>query len=367
MKRLEFLDSLRGLAALYVLVYHLAKMPPLDMGLPRFAERFVLFGGSGVILFFVISAFCLCLTMPGPEVTGAVAARFYIKRFFRIAPLFYAVVALTILRNFLVRDIVPSAGDVLANLTFTFNLVPGLQDSQVFAGWTIGVEMVFYLIFPVLFALLRGIPAKLAAYGVAALAFSALLWALHAAPGAIDRDRYALLTVVHYVPVFLLGMIAFDLLNALHARSAGWRSGAVFLAAGVLSFVGHLSGRLPDPAFAPLFWQGISYALILLGLGLCPIVLLVNRVTRFLGQISYSVYLLHGPVILIINRPVFPRIYALDIPTAAKFALCLAATLVVTLSVAWLSYRFIERPGIALGRRVIASRAERGRLAAQPG
>jgi peptidoglycan/LPS O-acetylase OafA/YrhL len=365
MKRLEFLDSLRGLAALYVLVYHLAKMPPLATGLPRFGQTLVFFGGSGVILFFVISAFCLCLTMPGRDVTSAVAAKFYAKRFFRIAPLFYAVVSLTLVRNFLVRDIVPAHGDVLANVTFTFNLIPGTQDSLVFAGWTIGVEMLFYLIFPALYALLRGVPAKVLAYGLAGLAFSALLWALAAAP--IDRDRYALLTVVHYLPVFLLGMIAFDLFNMLHARGAGRRTGAVLLGASTLAFAGHLSGRLADPAFAPFFWAGGSYALLLLGLAFCPLGMVVNRATQFLGQISYSVYLLHGPVILVINRPVFPRIYALDLPVAAKFGLCLAVTLAVTLAVSWLAYRFVERPGIALGRRLIATRGERTRLAVQPG
>jgi peptidoglycan/LPS O-acetylase OafA/YrhL len=317
-----------------------------------------------VILFFVISAYCLCLTMPGSVVTGAVAVKFYTKRFFRIAPLFYAVVALTLIRNFLVRDIVPPTGDVLANVTFTFNLVPGLQDSLVFAGWTIGVEMLFYLIFPALFAMLRGISAKVLAYGLTSLAFSALLWALAAAP--IDRDRYALLTVVHYLPVFLLGMIAFDLFNVLHARGAGWRTGAVLLAAGAVAFVGLLSERLLDPAFAPFFWQGGSYALTLLGLALCPLGFIVNRATQFLGRISYSVYLLHGPVILVINRPVFPRIYALDWPVAAKFGLCLAVALTVTLTVSWLAYSFIERPGIALGRKLIAIRGDRTRLALQP-
>jgi peptidoglycan/LPS O-acetylase OafA/YrhL len=368
MKRLEFLDGLRGLAALYVLVYHLAKMPPLATGLPAPADAFILFGNSGVILFFVISAFCLCLTMPERDVTGGTVANFYLKRFFRIAPLFYAVVAVTLLRNFLVRDIVPPAEDVLANLTFTFNLFPGKQDSLVFAGWTIGVEMLFYLVFPVLYVLLRGIAAKILAFGIAGLAFPALLVALGstALPAAL-QDRYALLTLVHYLPVFLLGMIAFDLFNRLHARGASWRTGVACLAAGALLFAGHLGGILVDPDFAPAFWQGTSYTLLLLGLAFCPIRILVNPATRFLGLISYSVYLLHGPVILLINRPVYPRIYALDLPTGAKFGLCFAITLAVTLSVSWLSHRMIERPGITFGRRLIAARGQRSRLAAQAG
>jgi peptidoglycan/LPS O-acetylase OafA/YrhL len=318
-----------------------------------------------VILFFVISAFCLCLTMPDGPVTSSVALTFYIKRFFRIAPLFYVVMVMTLIRDVLVRDMGTTPGELLGHLTFTFNLVPGLQDSRVFAGWTIGVEMLFYLIFPALYAMLRGIPAKVLAYGVAGLSFTALLWALSGAP--IDHDRYALLTVVHYLPVFLLGMVAFDVFNALHARGAGWRTGAILLAAGVLAFVGHVSGRLMDPVLAPYFWQGASYTLVLLGLAFCPLGLVVNRATQFLGRISYSIYLLHGPVILIINRPVYPRIYALELPAAAEFALCLVVTLCVTLAVSSLAYRFVERPGIALGRKWVASRGKDSRLAVQPG
>jgi peptidoglycan/LPS O-acetylase OafA/YrhL len=368
MKRLEFLDSLRGFAALYVLVYHLAKMPPLAIGLPAPLESFILFGGSGVILFFVISAFCLCLTMPGRELTGEAVINFYIRRFWRIAPLFYAVVALTVLRNFLVRDIVPPSEDVLANLTFTFNLFPGLQDSLVFAGWTIGVEMLFYLVFPLLNQALRGLAAKVLAYGVAGLAFPALLALLDLSPlTAQEKDRYALLTVVHYLPVFLLGMIAFDALNRLHASGAGWRTGSAFLTLGGLCFAGHLSGRLVDPAFAPFLFSALSYALLLLGLAFCPVSVLVNRATRFLGVISYSIYLLHGPVILLVNRPLYPRIYGLDLPTAAKFGLCFAVTLAIVLVVAWCASLTVERPGIAVARRIIAARGQRSRLAAQPG
>jgi peptidoglycan/LPS O-acetylase OafA/YrhL len=367
MKRLEFLDSLRGLAALYVLVYHLAKMPPLETGLPRVTEMFVLFGGSGVILFFVISAFCLCLTMPRGDVSAAPVADFYTKRFFRIAPLFYAVVALTLGRNFLVHGFVPSAGDVLGNLTFAFNLIPGMQDSLVFAGWTIGVEMLFYLVFPALFILLRGIPIKLAACLVAGLAFPLLIMVLdRTAIAGLNSERYALLTAVRYLPAFIVGMVAFDLFNALQSYPAPRRLGTAVLGTGVLCFLGVMSGRLVEPVYMPVAWEAGAYALILLGLALFPVAVLVNRATQFLGKISYSVYLLHGPVILLINRPVYPRIYALPLPTVAKFGLCFAVTLVATLVVSTVAYRLVERPGIAVAQRLIAARRARSALVLQP-
>ena len=58
--RFAHIDTLRGLAALYVFLYHLALIPEPDLGIPYWAKRIVLSGGTGVTLFFVVSAFTLC-------------------------------------------------------------------------------------------------------------------------------------------------------------------------------------------------------------------------------------------------------------------------------------------------------------------
>src|SRR5688500_7995573 len=92
-----FLDSLRGLAALYVVLYHLPAIPQY-LGIPPWAQRIVLFGGSGVTLFFIVSGFSLCLTMPAHQRTGAPLFSFYTKRLLRIAPLFYVVTVVMVMR-----------------------------------------------------------------------------------------------------------------------------------------------------------------------------------------------------------------------------------------------------------------------------
>src|SRR5947209_6448777 len=64
-RRLNFIDSLRGLAALYVLVFHIALVPEFKPAIPDLISPIVLNGATGVALFFVISAFTLCLTFNG--------------------------------------------------------------------------------------------------------------------------------------------------------------------------------------------------------------------------------------------------------------------------------------------------------------
>jgi len=86
-KRLVFLDSLRGFAALFVVAFHSYLVPAIQKpALPTWLSPAVFYGSSGVILFFVISAFSLSLTMPRHEANGGLTS-YYLSRLFRIAPL----------------------------------------------------------------------------------------------------------------------------------------------------------------------------------------------------------------------------------------------------------------------------------------
>ena len=89
MRRLDFVDSLRGLAAIYVVVYHMVLLPEPNLLVPHWAQALAHHGGTAVRLFFVISAFSLCHTMKGHSGERGEIRNFYIRRLFRIAPLFY--------------------------------------------------------------------------------------------------------------------------------------------------------------------------------------------------------------------------------------------------------------------------------------
>lgn len=76
--------------------------------------------------------------------------KFYIGRFFRIAPLFYLCISFYLIAMPLWYDTKIEVADLLANLTFSFGLIPGKHESIVWAGWSIGVEWIFYFLFPYL-------------------------------------------------------------------------------------------------------------------------------------------------------------------------------------------------------------------------
>jgi peptidoglycan/LPS O-acetylase OafA/YrhL len=74
-----------------------------------------------------------------------------VSRFFRIAPLFYLLVLATWLYAFRRFGIRHGWDEIALSVTFLFNLVPGCETGVVRASWTVGVEMLFYLVFPFLF------------------------------------------------------------------------------------------------------------------------------------------------------------------------------------------------------------------------
>src|SRR4051794_2005679 len=168
------LHGLRATAAMMVLLYHLHAIPPVravpEM-LPWIATHF----GLGVHLFFALSAFSLAwanpqaATRPGP---------YLVKRFFRIAPLYWLLATLILLVGRW-----PGTGRVLAEYGFAFNFIPGWHGGLVPAGWTVGVEMPFYLVLPLLLRI-RGIPGMaLAAILATALSWQSRLWLQATMPG----------------------------------------------------------------------------------------------------------------------------------------------------------------------------------------
>ncbi|MBN3759697.1 acyltransferase [Burkholderia sp. Ac-20365] len=159
--RVAALDAGRALAIVGVVAVHLSFQFP---NLPHAVTLVARMGQYGVQLFFVISAITIFMTLEIDHERCAdarhVTLRFYIKRFFRIAPLYYAAIAVYGLISYgATRSgyerawILGAHGpvDVLLNVLFLHALSQTAINNVVPGGWSIGVEMLFYLIAPLLF------------------------------------------------------------------------------------------------------------------------------------------------------------------------------------------------------------------------
>jgi peptidoglycan/LPS O-acetylase OafA/YrhL len=160
--RNESLDLIRGLAILMVISIHTWQSVP---GYFAVANDVTAFGPYGVQLFFIVSGYTMMLTF-GSEVSRNSIVAFYIRRFFRIVPLFWAVALMYVLRKGFNANYFAPDGVSLTDMLLTFSLLQWLTptsfNSVVPGGWSISVELQFYLVFPLfawLFGKSRGRPA----------------------------------------------------------------------------------------------------------------------------------------------------------------------------------------------------------------
>lgn len=344
---------MRGFAILYILLFHVVYIPSPNLDLPPYLGRFASLGGGGVGLFFLLSAFTLSLSRKqrGKEQNGIL--NFYVRRFFRIVPLFYVWLFVSCLRTTFLFDGYYSWKLIALNIFFGFNFFPGKHEGIVWASWPLPVEMIFYLFFPLL---LRGINTL---YRAILLICLALLTAaifqqaisLLNLPETL-RDSFFQFSIIRHIPVFAAGMFGFMVFD----RFIRVRKGSDIEAYGLLivSIIAYfLLAAFPSKS---LFWSWYLhcavYLALLLSLALRPFAAFVNPVTTFYGRISYSVYLNH-PWVVFLLIPVYRWLYSAPIELFPSFLACFASTLAIVTPISYFTYRFVEVPGRELGGTLI--------------
>jgi peptidoglycan/LPS O-acetylase OafA/YrhL len=331
--RLEFLDSLRGLSALYVMVFHLRYLPNVPLpAIPAWMLQVANFGGTAVFLFFVISGFSLSMTMTKHLSTPHPNLSYGMSRFFRIAPLFYLMIALTILGEQIFFHSGPKLKTVAMNMSFLFNLRPRAQEGIVWSSWTIGVEMLFYALFPFFYRL-----SLKTVLGSTVLIYLVFVWAFH----PIAPKTYAYWSFIGYVPLFAIGMLAFHVYKQVQGRSTR-HLGPTLLLAGIAVLFGCGCFAHAEKNVLLRIPIGLGYASVLVSCSLMRLRAVVNRVTIFFGSISYSFYLLHTPIIFALGS-LFFRLFHRQPGVIAYIGAVLVSIAIIT-PLAYLAFTQVERP-----------------------
>jgi len=342
MQRIVHLDYLRGLAALTVMLFHFQKWETGYWDADSFLGKC---GVYAVSVFFVLSGLTLTLVYANKEVaTPATWVSFGIKRIFRIFPLLWLATAATI-----ILDETPyQFGRILLNFTGLFGFFDPSGDIAL-GAWSIGDELVFYLAFP--FLLWLGLRRPWLFY----LVFAAVmvLGVCYAFWWTYNRQSVTEQWPVYVEPLnhaffFMSGMVWGLWQNRMAALSpAFWKRG---LALCLLLFVFYTPG--PDPAGLITGINRVLLSLLVIGLtgawylAMPQFSRWPNRALRWLGEVSYSVYLLHPLV--------YRSLKALDTRFLGGVGeWVFISALLVTFMVSHLSYRFLEKPMMDFSKRVV--------------
>ncbi len=369
------LDGLRAIAVLQVLWVHL---PPLTFGAGGRAVARVLGPGDlGVDLFFVLSGFLITRILLVDRGAGVPLRHFLARRFLRIFPIYYLLLAVT--SPWLSGQELGVCATYLANYGLLFkDSVSHLEHT-----WSLSIEEHFYLLWPPLVMLLEPRTSRrVLLLGLLPLAFATWLAALFLGDWTREAAFWQELVLrgstTRFASLGVGALIAYHegALRAL-GRRVLWPSVLCLALAAALSrgglqaigLEGLLSRFEPFASSYPraqgsLRWIAapcISAALILPAIAwsgsAAPLPRLLRApLLRALGRISYGVYLYHFPLFRAL------RIEAADGSVTSYPRLVLA--LALTFAVASLSYRFLERPLLRFAARFRGKPAAMQRTAA---
>jgi len=366
MQRLDSLDGVRGLLAVYVLLGHMAPFAPLPQWLQDVASH----GGAAVDLFFALSGLVITQSLLR---AGGRTAPFLIARAARIFPVFLvafavavAVAPLSCGFEFMpwitatspVREICVSTWprawlpEIVAHLTMTHGLIPDAVLPDVWvsflgAAWSLSAEWQFYLV-----ALLAARQRGRLCWILMGLAVAGTAWRL-AGPEAWQFSRAFLPNKGHF---FALGVAS---LAVVRLENGAWqRYGLVFAATvGICATQGTFGKMVP-----PLVWTVFLAVQVAPGAAAPRAVVAVLRsaVARYLGSISYCLYLVNEPI----HKIAAPALGWLAGGNGWLFTVLWipVATGVPVAAAVWL-HVYLEAPAIRWGREVARRFSAKGGVA----
>ncbi|SAC66349.1 acyltransferase 3 [Enterobacter cloacae] len=354
------LTWLRGIAALLVIVSHCVRTTESPYSSIDSPSDIILFnsldlGSFAVTLFFCLSGATLYLNHKNDR-TLSDTASFIVKRIFRIYPAFiFAIFAYVLLGNIYIGWYGEPKGIWIDNIALPYSFVDVFMHLFLLydlignpyiingAFWSLPVEFRYYLLFPLALFLMR----KSGAWPVIVLSMI-LACSVYFMPWKPSMPHFFLLA-----PSFFGGMLAAYFYEK---KGSPLKFGPfiILFSFGLASLVWEFREDLPNQYKVLRYYNiNILLCISIVYFSLRTNVINYNENTKmtlgFLGNVSYSLYLLHQLVLTF----VFILCMRLGITGDAKIIFIFPITVAIALLLAWASYRYIEKPGVKLGRYII--------------
>ncbi len=347
--RFLFIDALRGIAALMVVLFHASTGRHIDGlldAMPAPLRFFFVHGDQGVTIFFVVSGFVIANTLIPLHVTPRVIGVFMLRRSIRLDPPYWASMVLAVIAAVAAARLVPGKELLLPSMTDVVLHVlylPGLMQTPYISSiyWTLCLEIQFYLVF----AALMGIVTIAAKHIAKERALDVILWSCVA---------FASLWPLNLVPFFVPGLFTdtwFMFLGGVLAwRATTRKSGDVVpIVAAVVNIIVLIIGAFRHDRLDE--WVVVATLSVVTAVGVSgkATTWLSARPFQFLGSISYSLYLIHN----VLTGSGFRVVGKVIGHGGVARELCgLVIVIAACIIFAWLFHKAIEAPSMALAKRI---------------
>jgi peptidoglycan/LPS O-acetylase OafA/YrhL len=353
--RLNYIDALRGIAALMVLICHSLQVDS-SLILPKSLSESFESGKYGVQLFFVISALTIFYSLYNSDKN---TTNFFIRRFFRIAPLYFLGVAVY---SWIYNVDLQGIG---LNLAFLHGFSPQYINSVVPGGWSIGIEMVFYCMIPFLFRKIFNLK-KAIYFFLFSLIFSFVCMYVYKKvfTSTSSLESFVYFWLPNQLPVFGLGFIVYFLSfgkKEIDVRSVFF---PCILLCALIMFC--IITKLPILKEHVIFAFAAAIVIFLLSKRSLPGV--VNKGSLYLGKVSYSLYLSQYAAIEILKKTgFFSFIPGIEGKAAIlNLLINLGLLFVTTVLLSTVLFHLIEQPFQSVGKKIIKSRYKNQKIEVSP-
>lgn len=354
-KKYDYLDQLRWIAILWVVFTHLYYLQ-LSFWNNSFLDTLFSIGWMWVPLFFILSAYTLCLSHNSrSKKEKNIFLNFYLRRFFRIYPLFFLIstfvfILFSSLILFHGLDFVFNTDikNWIFHVTFLFGFFPEYIWSMYLWEWSLFNELIFYICFPCLFLL---------TFAKKKYLFMSILFALFVSYGANVLSKTYALPDLYGTPIthmysFLLGIWLFVIKDIVVSQKV----------LKILWYINVFSFIFLSILYIK-FWYLHIYVPFILNLALFTFLFIqwffsfktrvIAIFLKFTGIISYSLYLINYWFYILIGiffQKIIVQHYWESLYIEITFMLC---TLIILFLLSYLSYKYIELKGIRAWKNII--------------
>lgn len=343
--RIDSLDYLRGLAAFGIMIYHMHLFTYGEVDSSSILAKIKIYGVS---IFYVLSGLTLYLVnIRNFALTKPILATFYIKRFFRIVPLLWMATALTVIVSFS-PDYV-NLKKIIANIT----VLPGAIKPETLiakGAWSIGDELFFYMLFPFLLWLVKYNKWTFFAFTLVSFLLLSYFSFYKMDPNiALGEQSSAYVNPLGQMFYFVIG-IALGVLERNLKRFGWWAIVAILFVGAIIAFYPATGNPVQlVTGFNRLILSGfvIIFCFLFYKCDFSFLPEFIKTGLSTLGEISFSVYLIH-PIIYAIIRFVSADFF-IDKPF-----ILIPLTIIATLIASFYNYTYFEKYFVLKGNSIVA-------------